>query len=71
MLFKQNGEAVVRSLIVNLDHIEVYDMNGRLVSDAKNIRAKEVRLPLSQVNHVFIFKITTADGVTISKKMVN
>ena len=71
MLFKQNGEAVVRSLIVNLDHIEVYDMNGRLVSDAKNIRAQEARFPLSQVNQVLIFKITTTDGVTVSKKIVN
>lgn len=71
LLFKQNGEAVVKSSDVNLDQVEVYDMNGRLVSNARNIRAKEVRLPLSQVNHVFIFKITTADGVIISKKMVN
>lgn len=46
-------------------------MNGRLVSDAKNIRAQEARFPLSQVNQVLIFKITTTDGVTVSKKIVN
>ncbi len=71
VLFKQNGEAVVRSSDVNLDRVEVYDMNGRLVSNVRNIRAKEVRLALSQVNQVLIFRITTADGFTISKKMVN
>ncbi|WP_285270308.1 fibronectin type III domain-containing protein [Kaistella rhinocerotis] len=71
LLFKQNGEAVIRSSEMNLELVEVYDMNGRLVANARNIHAKELRLPLGQVNQVLIFRITTADGVTISKKMVN
>lgn len=71
LLFKQNGEAVIRSSEMNLELVEVYDMNGRLVANARNINAKELRLPLGQVNQVLIFRITTADGVTISKKMVN
>lgn len=71
LLFKQNGEAVIRSSEMNLELVEVYDMNGRLVANARNIHARELRLPLGQVNQVLIFRITTADGVTISKKMVN
>jgi len=71
LLYKQNNDIVVKSLRAELDHVEVLDMNGRLLAIAKNINSKEVSFNIVETNQVLIFRITSAEGVTISKKIIN
>jgi len=71
MLYKKNPHIVVSSRKATLDHVEVFDMNGRLLAVAKNINSKEVSINVGQTNQVLIFKITSTEGTTISKKIIN
>ncbi len=71
VLYKKDKDIVVSSRKATLDHVEVFDMNGRLLAVAKNINSKEVSFNLGQANQVLIFRITSTEGVTISKKIIN
>lgn len=71
VLYKKGDDIVVNSRKATLDHVEVFDMNGRLLTIAKNINSKEVSINVGQANQVLIFRITSTEGVTIDKKIIN
>ncbi len=71
VLYRNENEAVVQSKKTMLESVEVFDMNGRLLNVVKNIRDTKVSLQTGRTNQVLIFKITTTDGKTISKKLIN
>lgn len=71
LLYKKDKDIVVSSKQATLDHVEVFDMNGRLLAVAKNINSKVLSLNVGQANQVLIFRITSTGGVTISKKIIN
>lgn len=71
VLYRNENEVVVQSKKTILESVEVFDMNGRLLNVVKNIRDTKVSLQTARTNQVLIFKITTTDGKTISKKLIN
>lgn len=71
VLYKKDDNIVVNSRKATLDHVEVYDMNGRLLAVAKNINSKEVSINVGKTNQVLVFRITSTEGMTISRKIIN
>lgn len=71
VLYKKENEVVVQSKKTMLDSVEVFDMNGRLLGIAKNIKDTKVSMNVGRTNQVLIFKITSADGKIVSKKLIN
>ena len=71
ILYKKENIVVINSGKVELDHVEVYDISGRLLASAKKINAKEVSINVGSINQVLIVKITSTDGMTVNKKTIN
>lgn len=71
VLYKKANEVVINAGNTILEHVEVFDIRGRLLANAKKINATEVSINVGEVNQVLIVKITSKDGITVSKKTVN
>ena len=71
ILYKKESSIVINSASIMLDHVEVYDIRGRVLAVAKSINATEVVIPVGETNQVLIVKITSTDGLTVTKKTIN
>jgi hypothetical protein len=79
-IFNDNNVAVYRSkgtLYVNagdatIANIKVYDVQGRLVAELKNVKATSATIAnLKATNQVLVVKITSKDNKVVTKKVVN
>lgn len=71
VLYMKENEVVVQSKKTMLDSVEVFDMNGRLLAIAENIKDTKVSMNVGRTNQVLIFKIISADGKIVNKKIIN
>ncbi len=71
VLYKKEGNLIVKSKGISLKEIEIFDLAGRLIKTVTNIRSNEVTIKMNTVNQVLIVKITSTDGIVISKKIIN
>lgn len=71
VLYKKESSIVINSGSATLDHVEVFDVRGRLLAFAKNINANEISIKVGETNQVLIVKITSTDGVSITKRTIN
>lgn len=66
---KENG-FVVNSGNFVMSSIKVFDIRGRLIEEKKAINANEATIKGGLSNGVLLVQITTAEGVTITKKVI-
>ena len=53
-------------------NIKVYDVQGRLVAELKNVKATSATIAnLKATNQVLVVKITSQDNKVVTKKVVN
>ena len=71
VLYKEQNDVVIHSGKAVMDHVEVYDLSGRLLISTKKINSNEVSINVGQTNQVLIVKITSTDGFTVNKKTIN
>lgn len=71
VLYKEQNDIVIHSGKAVMDHVEVYDLSGRLLISTKKINSNEVSINVGQTNQVLIVKITSTDGFTVNKKTIN
>ena len=71
VLFKNQNNIVINSGNNLLEMVEVFDIRGRVLAVAKNIQANEISINVGTTNQVLIVKITSADGITVTKKTIN
>lgn len=71
VLYKAESNIVINAGTTILEYVEVFDIRGRLLATVKKINASEVSINVGNVNQVLIVKITSIDGITVSKKTVN
>ncbi|AZB21729.1 hypothetical protein EG338_06325 [Kaistella haifensis] len=70
VVYPQEGGVMVDAKKSVLKEIEVFDMSGRLLKTVKNINTTKVMVPLETASQVLIFKITSANGQTVSRKVI-
>jgi hypothetical protein len=69
--YTQNQQLSINSGSVKMDHVEVYDVRGRLMANANDINASEMKLNVGATHQVLIVKITSNDRQTVTKKVLN
>lgn len=69
LVYKNNGMLTVKSEI-NISAVKVYDIRGRLLSEANGIAAPETTLRLDEFKGVLVVQVTTDDGQVSIKKIV-
>jgi hypothetical protein len=71
-VYKNNGALYVNSGFVAMSNIKVFDIQGRLVAEQKNLKSTTaVFNNLRAKNQVLIVKITGANNNVVTKKIVN
>jgi hypothetical protein len=71
-VYKNNETLFVNSEKVVISNIKVFDIQGRLIAEQKNVKATSAVINnLRAKNQVLIVKITGEDNKLITKKVVN
>jgi len=70
VIYKQDKEIVITTGNVKMSNVEIYDMSGRLLITKNDINSTEVRLNSGVSNQVLVVKITTIDGIQVTKKVI-
>jgi len=68
--FSENGEIRINSGSTIMELVRVYDLQGRLLVEKKQINASETKLATTATNQVLLVEITAANGSKITKKII-
>ena len=68
--FSANGEIRINSGSTIMERVRVYDLQGRLLVEKKQINASETKLSTTATNQVLLVEITAANGIKITKKII-
>ncbi|AND63358.1 hypothetical protein AX766_02420 [Flavobacterium covae] len=64
------NELQIKSELFNLKNIEIYDILGKTLFQAKEINQKESLLHLKNTQNIILVKITLENGAIITKKVI-
>jgi hypothetical protein len=53
-----------------MEQVRVYDLQGRLLVEKKQINASETRINTTAVNQVLLLEITATTGSKVIKKII-
>ncbi len=71
-VYKNNGTIYVNSGKIAISSIQVYDVQGRLIADRKNVKSSTATLEnLKANNQIVLVKISGEDNSVVTKKVVN
>ena len=68
--FSANGEISINSGSTIMELVRVYDLQGRLLVEKKQMNATETKLSTTATNQVLLVEITAANGSKIIKKII-
>jgi len=68
--FSANGEISINSGSTIMERVRVYDLQGRLLVEKKQVNATETKLSTTATNQVLLVEITAANGSKIIKKII-
>ncbi len=72
IVYKNNGTLYVNSRAIAIESIQVYDVQGRLIAESKNVKANTATLDnLNANNQVLLVKISGVNNEEVTKKVVN
>jgi hypothetical protein len=71
VVFKNTAGLHINSGSIPMGAVEIYDIRGRQLATQKNIGASQISFTaLPMTNQVLLVKITSEDGVVVTKKVV-
>ena len=71
-VYKNNGVVYVNSKESIINNIKVYDVQGRLIAEQKDVKASTATINnLKAIHQVLIVKVTSEDNNVVSKKVAN
>ena len=68
--FNDHGDIKINSGSTVMDQVRVYDLQGRLLVEKKQINATETSVTKTAVNQILLLEITGANGIKVTKKMI-
>ena len=71
VLYKQGNEVVIDAGMTKISNVEVFDLRGRLLLEISDIDATAFRFATDVAEQVLLVRITTTNGQTITKKLMN
>jgi hypothetical protein len=68
--FSENDEIRINSGSTIMELVRVYDLQGRLLVEKKQINSSETKLSTTATNQVLLLEITAANGLKVTKKII-
>jgi UDP-2,3-diacylglucosamine pyrophosphatase LpxH len=69
--FNDNGDISINSGSTVMEQVRVYDLQGRLLVEKKQINTSETRINTTAVNQVLLLEITATTGSKVIKKIIS
>jgi len=66
-----NGVLYVNSSTVAINNIKIFDIQGRLIAEQKNLKANTASVRILEANQALIVQVTSEGNYVVSKKVVN
>jgi hypothetical protein len=70
VVYSQNGDVTINSGSTIMEIVRVYDLQGRLLVEKKQINASDTKLSTMATNQLLLVEITAANGSKITKKII-
>jgi hypothetical protein len=70
-VYAKNGTLYVNSGASAISNIKVFDIQGRLVSEQKNVKSNTATISNLGLNQALIVQVSSEDNKVVSKKVVN
>jgi hypothetical protein len=70
-VYKNNGTLYVNSGNVFINNITVFDLQGRLIAEQKDLKVTTATLKDLKTNQALIVQVTSEDNAVVKKKVVN
>jgi len=71
IIYNKDQTIFVNSGDIMMDSIKIFDIQGRLLFSKSNINDTKTSLNLNFTNQVLLFRITSQDGDSVIKKVIN
>ena len=70
-VYGNNGSLFVKSAVSAIQNIKVFDIQGRLIDEQKNVKSNTATISNLGLNQALIVQVSTEDNKVVSKKVVN
>jgi len=70
IIYNQDNGFVVNSGATTMSSIKVFDIRGRLILERKGINSNHATISAGLSNEVLLVQITSEDGMTVTKKVI-
>jgi len=70
IVYKQGGDIAVDTAKQTIDHVEVFDIRGRLLASKNSVNAASCRLLGPTAQQILVVRVVMADGAVVSKKII-
>lgn len=70
IVFTENGEININTGNNIIENVNVYDIQGRLLVEKKQINGTETKIHTTAVNQVLLVEITAINGLKVTKKII-
>jgi hypothetical protein len=69
-VYGNNGSLFVKSAVSAIQNIKVFDIQGRLIAEQKNVKSNTAALANLKTQQTLIVQVSTEDNKVVSKKVV-
>jgi hypothetical protein len=70
VVFNDKGDIRINSGSAVMEQVRVYDLQGRLLVDKKQINTTETKITTTAANQVLLIEITALNGQKVTKKII-
>ena len=70
VVFNDKGDIRINSGSAVMEQVRIYDLQGRLLVDKKQINTTETKITTTAVNQVLLIEITALNGHKVTKKII-
>jgi hypothetical protein len=70
-VYRNGGTLYINSGGSAINTIKVFDMQGRLIAEQKNVNANATAIKNLKANQVFVVQVISGDSIVVNKKVVN
>jgi hypothetical protein len=70
-VYNTNGSLFVKSNASTINTIKIFDVQGRLIAEQKNVKSNTATFSNLKANQALIVQVSSDDNKVVSKKVVN
>ena len=70
-VYKNNGSLFVKSNASTINNIKIFDVQGRLIAEQKNVKSNTASFSNLKANQALIVQVSADNNTVVSKKIVN